>query len=162
MNGKTVCRNLSFYANNFVIFYKIMRLNPTWQLVRMPFATTPIASNRLPEISNTCKTVGSSVVEPDPELFLGSGIICNGSGSSKNERADNKNFILICYSRSEDSGLQYCGTVQCTVVWNRKWQKVGRFFFLIDYKYRYYRRLWVWPVLTQVNHLAWTGCRTIY
>ena len=31
----------------------------------------------------------SSVVDPDPELFPGSGMICSGSLSSKNERADN-------------------------------------------------------------------------
>ena len=68
-----------------------------------------------------------SVVDPDPELlFSGSGIIVFRIRIQQNMKEQmNKNIISLWILY-----FVYCRTV----LWNRKWQIVDRFFFMIEFK----------------------------
>ena len=89
--------------------------------------STPSPPDHHPQTSSGTETLAlisiiCSVVDPDQEIFPGSGswIIC--SGSCKNERADNYNFNsnFLCV-KILDCTL-YSSTYCRTVVWNKNWQ----------------------------------------
>ena len=97
---------------------------------RLLFLVTALCPEQRTVARNEHGALGKAVLYTsvvDLELFPGSEIICSGSG--KNKRADKLKFYYNF--RQVDFGLYDCSV-------KYKWQIVGRFVFLIDYRVFFY------------------------